>query len=412
MQRSYGALIMAVCAVLAAPAALSAQGQGLQPRRGWGAGSAYARLYDAATVETVSGEVAEVLFEESRVAPGRGVHLRLATGAGEVAVHLGPEWFVAAQDVAIEPGDQITVTGSRITYAGGPAIVAALVQRGDEVLEFRDEWGYPRWSALSRGQAPRVGRGGWGQDSDFTPLFDPATVETLAGRIERLGFHSPRYSLGWGREMVLETGEESVTIHLGPAWFLDRQEMRLEQGDSVTVTGSRVPYEGRDVVIAAEVRRDGQRLELRDGAGWPRWAAARGARAGRGPGLGVGGGGRGWGIDSEFGRMYNPASVIEVEGEVLGVEFVAAPGAIGRGVHLRVGTASGAMTVHLGPEWYLDNQEMVIEPGDRVTVRGSLVGYEGEDVLIAGTLAREGEVLELRDARGVPRWSGWRRTDR
>jgi hypothetical protein len=43
--------------------------------------------------------------------------------------------------------------GSRITFAGKPAIVAAEVKKGDQVLKLRDESGTPLW----RGQGRRGG---------------------------------------------------------------------------------------------------------------------------------------------------------------------------------------------------------------------------------------------------------------
>jgi hypothetical protein len=36
--------------------------------------------------------------------------------------------------------------GSRITYEGKPAIIAAEVKKGDEVLRLRDEKGIPVWA--------------------------------------------------------------------------------------------------------------------------------------------------------------------------------------------------------------------------------------------------------------------------
>lgn len=37
--------------------------------------------------------------------------------------------------------------GSRVTFQGKPAVIAAEVKKGDEVLKLRDETGLPAWSA-------------------------------------------------------------------------------------------------------------------------------------------------------------------------------------------------------------------------------------------------------------------------
>lgn len=106
----------------------------------------YSRKYDPHTVETVSGEVMAV----QKVAYGRrgyyGIHLLLKTAEGEIAVHLGPSWFVEREPVKIMPHDVIEVTGSRVTYAGKPALIAAEVKKGEQTLRLRTADGVPLWS--------------------------------------------------------------------------------------------------------------------------------------------------------------------------------------------------------------------------------------------------------------------------
>ena len=76
--------LVAAAVLLMTPAAVFAQaGKG----GGWAAGSSYNRLYNPATVETVSGEVVKI----EKVVPTRGmsygVHVQLKTKMGE---HSGP----------------------------------------------------------------------------------------------------------------------------------------------------------------------------------------------------------------------------------------------------------------------------------------------------------------------------------
>ena len=79
-----------------------------------------------------------------------GVHLELKTEKGTVSVHLGPAWFIENQDITIGPKDKIEIKGSRITYEGKPAIIAAEVKKGDSVLKLRDENGVPVWAGWRR----------------------------------------------------------------------------------------------------------------------------------------------------------------------------------------------------------------------------------------------------------------------
>ena len=117
---------------------------------GWGPGSAYAKMYDPKTVETVSGEVVSVDTLTPMKGMGYGVHLLLKTDKGSISVHLGPGWYIENQDVKVEPKDQVQVRGSRITFDGKPAIIAAEVTRGDEILRLRDDVGFPLWSGWRR----------------------------------------------------------------------------------------------------------------------------------------------------------------------------------------------------------------------------------------------------------------------
>ena len=51
----------------------------------------------------------------------------------------------------IKGNDTIIVTGSRVTFDGKPAIIAAEVKKGNEILNLRDENGIPAWKGAGRG---------------------------------------------------------------------------------------------------------------------------------------------------------------------------------------------------------------------------------------------------------------------
>jgi hypothetical protein len=106
------------------------------------------RNYDPKTVETMQGKVTSVEKIQQR---GGGVHLMLQADKETVAVHLGPSWYIDKQMPKIEANDTITVTGSRMTIDGKPAIIAAQVEKGNEVLKLRDDNGIPVWRRAGRG---------------------------------------------------------------------------------------------------------------------------------------------------------------------------------------------------------------------------------------------------------------------
>src|SRR5215470_7192401 len=113
---------------------------------GWGPGTPYNKMYDPKTVETITGEVTSI----SQIIPNKGmasgVHMNVKTDKETISVHLGPSWYLENQDVKIQAKDKVEVKGSRITFAGKPAIIAEEVKKGDEVLKLRDDSGFPLWS--------------------------------------------------------------------------------------------------------------------------------------------------------------------------------------------------------------------------------------------------------------------------
>jgi hypothetical protein len=79
-----------------------------------------------------------------------------------------------------------------------------------------------------------------------------------------------------------------------------------------------------------------------------------------------------------------------------------------RGLHLTLKTEKETISVHLGPEWYLEKQDLKIEPKDRIEVKGSRITFNGKTAIIAREVKRGSDVLKLRDEAGFPVWAGWR----
>lgn len=145
-----GIIVSVLLAVASATTVFAAPWKGCRGSGGWGADGAYQKLYDPATVETVNGEVTAVEKFTSGKGMGAGIHLQLKTDKGTIPVHLGPLWYIERLDARIEQGDVIEVKGSRVTYGGKPAIIAAEVKRGSEVLMLRDSGGIPVWAGWRR----------------------------------------------------------------------------------------------------------------------------------------------------------------------------------------------------------------------------------------------------------------------
>ncbi|MEW6162556.1 MAG: DNA-binding protein [Nitrospirota bacterium] len=143
-------LVVTVSVLLTASLVFAQQWKGWRGSGKWGMGTPYQRMYNPATVETISGVVESV----DKITPMKrmsyGVHLMLKTDKETISVHLGPGWYIERLDTKIEKGDKIDVKGSRVTMMGNPAIIAAELKKGDSVLVLRDSAGIPVWSGWKR----------------------------------------------------------------------------------------------------------------------------------------------------------------------------------------------------------------------------------------------------------------------
>jgi len=120
-------------------------------------------------------------------------------------------------------------------------------------------------------------------------------------------------------------------------------------------------------------------------------------------------GGGGWGMGNTYSRMFNPSTIDTISGEVLSVDAITPMKGMSYGVHLTVKTNRETLSVHLGPAWYVENQDIKIDPKDKIKVVGSRITFEGKPAIIASEVRKGNEVLKLRDKNGFPFWSGWRR---
>jgi len=77
---------------------------------------------------------------------GGGIHLDLETAEGTLRVHLGPSWFLEKEGLRLAAGDQVEITGSKVTVRGQPAVIAQVVKKGDTAVALRDVQGIPVWA--------------------------------------------------------------------------------------------------------------------------------------------------------------------------------------------------------------------------------------------------------------------------
>src|SRR5690349_16852855 len=127
--------------------------------QGMGGGMGAGRIYNPSTETTVSGTVDQVRTI-ARGFGGGGTHLDLKTESATLDVHLGPSAYLSSKGFQFAKGDQVEVTGSKVSLQGHDAIIAREVKKGNKVLTLRNAQGIPEWAGGRRGGGPGMGRGG------------------------------------------------------------------------------------------------------------------------------------------------------------------------------------------------------------------------------------------------------------
>lgn len=113
---------------------------------------------------------------------------------------------------------------------------------------------------------------GWGPGTSYNRMYNPQTVETLSGEVEKVELFTPRRGMSQGVHLVLKTDKGSIPVHLGPSWYMDKQGVKFEKGDKLEVTGSRVTFNKKPAIIASEIKEGDKTLKLRDETGTPAWS--------------------------------------------------------------------------------------------------------------------------------------------
>lgn len=128
------------------------------------------------------------------------------------------------------------------------------------------------WAA--RGQGSYRPNDGWGHNSPYNRIFNPASIETLRGNIVKIDLIEPFPGMSKGVHLLLVTEKETIPVHVGPEWYLMKTGVKFQVGDNIIVKGSRVIL-NTVIMIAAEITRGDHILKLRDDSGFPIWGGWR-----------------------------------------------------------------------------------------------------------------------------------------
>jgi hypothetical protein len=113
------------------------------------------RMYNPKTITTVKGSVLslETVPPQSKD-PGAMRSTVLKMEKGEITVLLGPDWYLAEQKISLKAGDQLEMTGSKVTLAGKPTILASDLKVSAKSITLRNNRGFPLWLKGQPGNRP------------------------------------------------------------------------------------------------------------------------------------------------------------------------------------------------------------------------------------------------------------------
>lgn len=132
------------------------------------------------------------------------------------------------------------------------------------------------------------GPGQGGSRSMRGPMYNVSTETTVKGTVEEVQQLTGKPSgvpagnmwgncpREWaGTHINLTTDQGPLIVHVGPSAYLANNNFTIARGDQLSITGSKVQYQGSDFLIAREITKGDQVVTLRDAKGFPLWSGQR-----------------------------------------------------------------------------------------------------------------------------------------
>jgi len=133
----------------------------------------------------------------------------------------------------------------------------------------------PYWEVLGYVEptgVTKVSGTAWQTDSWYAQAFDPQNVITFSGTIESVSTFKPAPNASAGLRLRIRADDgRMMLVNAGPSGFATQKGLKFDAGSRITVTGSRAQIAGQNVILASQLKKDDQTVQLRTRQGRPVW---------------------------------------------------------------------------------------------------------------------------------------------
>lgn len=111
-----------------------------------------------------------------------------------------------------------------------------------------------------------------------------------------------------------------------------------------------------------------------------------------------------WQASSPYQQLFYSGTIKTVQGRTLRIEPFCPGSGRFSGIQLVLEISGQPLRVHLGPQWYVEDQPLPLAYNSIVTATGVMVIFEQLPTMIAMQITTADGVMRLRDADGNARW--------
>ncbi len=307
-------------------------------------------------------------------------------------VVLGPSWYIMGMDNTPATGDRVELT----TVRHDGRLIATNARVGSQELKLRDRNGHASWKMQSR-ETPR-----YVLLSDLTGRqieiggttageVQNTIVETSSGRVAFFGFDSNDNLFGLGDEITMVPWS---TLQISPdltIWSESSSETfagAMAMPDDLStlrtkrsITNAFTPFDMRvpnfEANTQAMDRDHSISNHLRYGDAWSK--------------------------DSKLTKTFAEGNKVKLNGEFLRTESVELGNGGTSATALWLNTADGRQQVILGPNWFVEHQDLKMNRGDTVSIVGRKATIDGKEYIAAWDIEHETSTWTLWDDT-TPAW--------